>query len=43
MVLTGLLIETTFLYSRLASAIILQRRERTNRRLSADAVTAAIA
>jgi signal transduction histidine kinase len=43
MVLTGLLIETTFLYSRLASAIILQRRERTNRLLSVDAVTAAIA
>jgi hypothetical protein len=42
-VLTGLLIETTFLYSRLASAIILQRRERTNRLLSVDAVTAAIA
>jgi signal transduction histidine kinase len=43
MVLTGLLIETTFLYSRLASAIILQRRERANRLLSVDAVTAAIA
>jgi signal transduction histidine kinase len=43
MVLAGLLIETTFLYSRLASAIILQRRERTNRLLSVDAVTAAIA
>jgi signal transduction histidine kinase len=43
MVLTGLLIETTFLYSCLASAIILQRRERTNRLLSVDAVTAAIA
>jgi signal transduction histidine kinase len=42
-VLTGLLIETTFLYSRLASAIILQRRERTNRLLSVYAVTAAIA
>jgi len=42
-VLTGLLIETTFLYSRLASAIILQRRERTNRLLSVEAATAAIA
>jgi signal transduction histidine kinase len=43
MLLTVLLIETTFLYSRLASAIILQRRERTNRLLSVDAVTAAMA
>jgi signal transduction histidine kinase len=43
MVLAVLLIETTFLYSRLTSAIILQRRERTNRLLSVDAVTAAIA
>jgi signal transduction histidine kinase len=43
MVLIGLLMETTFLYSRLASAIILQRRERTNRLLSVDAATAAIA
>jgi signal transduction histidine kinase len=43
MVLVALLIETTFLYSRLASAIILQRRERTNRLLSVDAVTAAVA
>jgi signal transduction histidine kinase len=43
MVLTGLLTETTFLYSRLASAIISQRRERTNRILSIDAVSAAIA
>src|SRR5580700_438138 len=34
---------TMHLYSRLASAIILQRRERTNRLLSVDAVTAAIA
>jgi hypothetical protein len=32
MVLTVLLIETTFLYSRLASAIILQRRERAKER-----------
>jgi signal transduction histidine kinase len=43
MLLAVLLIETTFLYSRLASAIVLQRRERTNRLLSVDAVTAAIA
>jgi signal transduction histidine kinase len=43
MVLTGLLIETAFLYSRLASAIILQRRERAERLLSVDTVTAAIA
>jgi signal transduction histidine kinase len=43
MVLTGLLTETTFLYSRLASAIISKRRERTNRILSVDAVSAAIA
>ena len=38
-----LLIETTFLYSRLANALILQRRERTNRLLTVDAVTSAIA
>jgi C4-dicarboxylate-specific signal transduction histidine kinase len=43
MVLTVLLVETTLLYSRLASAIILHRRERTNRLLSVDAATAAIA
>jgi signal transduction histidine kinase len=43
MLLTVLLVETTLLYSRLASAIILQRRERTNRLLSVDAITAAIA
>jgi len=41
--LTVLLIETTFLYSRLASALILQRRERNNRLLTVNAVTAAIA
>jgi signal transduction histidine kinase len=41
--LSVLLIEKTFLYSRLANAIILQRRERINRLLSVDAVTAAIA
>ena len=43
MLLSVLLIETTYLYSRLASAIILQRRERANRALSVEAVTAAIA
>ncbi len=41
--LTVLLIETTFIYSRLASALILQRRERNNRLLTVNAVTAAIA
>jgi signal transduction histidine kinase len=43
MLLTVLIIETMFLYSRLASANILQRRERINRLLTVDAVTAAIA
>jgi hypothetical protein len=43
MLLSVLLIETMHLYSRLASAIILQRRERANRALSVEAVTAAIA
>src|SRR4051812_31865092 len=43
MLLAVLLIETTFLYSRLVSAVILLRRERTNRLLSVDTVTAAIA
>ncbi len=43
MLLIVLLVETTLLYSRLANAIILQRRERTNRLLSVDAATAAIA
>ena len=43
MLLSVLLIETMFLYSRLASAIVLQRRERTNRLLSVEAVTGAIA
>ena len=38
-----LLIETMFLYSRLANAMTLQRRERTNRLLSVEAVTGAIA
>jgi len=41
--LTVLLVETMLLYSRLASAVMLQRRERTNRLLTVDAVTAAIA
>ena len=41
--LTVLLIEKTFLYSRLANALILQRRERTNRLLTVEAVTGAIA
>jgi signal transduction histidine kinase len=43
MLLSVLFVETIFLYSRLASAIILQGRERANRLLSIDAVTAAIA
>ena len=43
MLLTVLLVETTFLYSRLASALILQRRERNNRLLSVNAVTAVMA
>jgi signal transduction histidine kinase len=43
MLLCVFLVETTFLYSRLANAIILQRRERTNRLLSVEAVTGAIA
>jgi signal transduction histidine kinase len=43
MLLGVLLVETTFLYSRLANAIILQRRERINRLLSVEAVTGAIA
>ncbi|MDE5444250.1 GHKL domain-containing protein [Bradyrhizobium sp. CSA207] len=43
MLLTVLLIETMFLYSRLASVTALQRRERANRLLSIDAVTGAIA
>ena len=41
--LAVLLVETTFLYSRLASAIILLRRERADRLLSVDAVMAAVA
>src|SRR6478735_4783776 len=43
MLLTVLIVETMLLYSRLASAITLQRRERTNRLLSVEAVTGAIA
>jgi len=43
MLLMVLLVETILLYSRLASAITLQRRERTNRLLSVEAVTGAIA
>jgi signal transduction histidine kinase len=43
MLLAVLLIETMFLYSRLASAITLQRRERINRLLSVEAVTGAMA
>ena len=41
--LTVLLIEKTFLYSRLANALVLQRRERTNRLLTVEAVTGALA
>ena len=43
MVLIVLLVETTMLYTRLASAMILQRRERVHRLLSVDEATAAIA
>ena len=42
-VLIVLLVETTMLYARLASAMILQRRERANRLMSVDEATAAIA
>ena len=42
-VLLVLLVETTMLYARLASAMILQRRERTNRLMSVDEATAAVA
>jgi signal transduction histidine kinase len=41
-VLVVLLVETTMLYTRLASAMILQRRERAHRLLSVDEATAAI-
>jgi len=43
MLLSVLLVETMFLYSRLASVLVLQRRERTHRLLSVEAATAAIA
>ena len=43
MLLSVLLVETMFLYSRLASAVTLLRRERTNRLLSVEAVTGAVA
>jgi signal transduction histidine kinase len=43
MLLSVLLVETMFLYSRLASAMILQRRERAHRVMSVDEATAAIA
>ena len=42
-VLIVLLVETTMLYARLASAITLQRRERAHRVMSVDEATAAIA
>ena len=42
-VLVVLLVETTMLYARLASAIILQRRERSHQLMSVDEATAAIA
>ena len=42
-VLIVLLVETTMLYARLASAMILQRRERAHRLMSVDEATAAIA
>jgi signal transduction histidine kinase len=43
MLLGVLLIETMFLYSRLASAVILQRRERTNQLSNVEVITGAIA
>lgn len=42
-VLVVLLVETTMLYARLSSAMILQRRERAHRLMSVDEATAAIA
>ena len=42
-VLVALLVETTMLYARLASAIALQLRERAHRVMSVDEATAAIA
>lgn len=43
MLLTVLVAEMTVLYSRLANALMMQRRERANRFVSIDAATAAIA
>lgn len=43
MLLSVLLTEMTVLYSRLANALVMQRRERANRLASIDAATAAIA
>jgi signal transduction histidine kinase len=43
MLLTVLIVETMLIYSRLASAITLLRRERTNRLLSVEAVVGAVA
>lgn len=43
MLLSVLLTEMTVLYSRLANALMMQRRERANRLVSIDAATAAIA
>ncbi len=43
MLLSVLLTEMTFLYSRLANALTLQRRERANRLMSVEAATAAMA
>jgi signal transduction histidine kinase len=43
MVLAVLLMETTVLHARLASAVMLLRRERSNRLMSLDAATAAMA
>jgi signal transduction histidine kinase len=43
LLLSVLVIEMTVLYSRLASALVMQRRERANRFASIDAATAAIA
>ena len=43
MLLSVLVTEMTVLYSRLASALVMQRRERANRFVSIDAATAAIA
>ena len=42
-VLAALLTDTTLLYARLANAILLLRRERSNRLMSLDAATAAMA